>query len=960
MSSLFENMWPAFYAEVSEQLDELELQLVSADTAREDVAQTFRLFHTIKSSAAMMEFTAMEQLAHVAEDMLDLVRNNKAVLDEPLCDLLSTIAGRLKQQLQEADQLKAAPAADPELWHRARTFLAALGGEAEANTATAEPVVDHAAPAEDNSAFVRFAEASEAALPGLAGWLAGKARSAPRALKVLAAAARDANLLAIAELLDRAGTEAVPQRWWTLADALHRLNSVRAIADQHFGVPALAAGLRPLLLEALRSRADSLQVSLLDEQHPDFRQLAGIAAEMTALCWLFDYRSLALLQGFVRQMLLEASRGNVAVQDALREMLLIAVSLATEVDVEQAEDAAFSDICGRTLASLQSLVQRVAEGEENEQVRKALVEEFDLPYSLIASLHAGALHDLLGACRQAQPLLDIEVDMDGPDRERDGFLAVIKEHGQLISNRTVFTSDAPGDRHAEGTRLSIIASCPGDTDAMRTRLQAFHSAHFHLSVTDIPYRHQSVSPSADVGDVQPESDTAGVAEPAAPAAQGVSLGGDTIRVSSDGLDRFVTRVGELVLLRNRIEHVLRGDDTEKLVMQIEAASRQLARHEELAPEALVALAQQLEDLLGQFDRLRDADAALQQSLGQLQGDALSLRVVPVDVVFRRMPVLVKQLSRQLGKPVELHIAGADTRIDKSMVDILSEPLIHMVRNALDHGIETPEQRRVAGKSATAHLQLRASNQAGMLQIELSDDGRGLDDQRILQRAMARNLVTAEQAAAMPLADIQRLIFEPGFSTSEAITETSGRGVGMDVVKTRMEQLGGSVSVRSVAGRGCQITLTMPVSAAIQGIVLFRQQDRVYGLPERNLAEILSVSMDQLQAVQGQVVMLHRGRSLPLYTLPHLFGESATARAVQQCPVLLITDGHRRIGLMVDELEGRQEIFVRDCHPDIRRLPGVSGASILGNGQPLLILDAAGLIQLGVERAQSLAALMEAS
>lgn len=226
MSSLFENMWPAFYAEVSEQLDELELQLVSADTARKDVAQTFRLFHTIKSSAAMMEFTAMEQLAHVAEDMLDLVRNNKAVLDEPLCDLLSAIAARLKQQLQEADQGKSAPAADPVLLQRARSFLAALGGEAVASVAADAPGAEETAPGEDNSAFIRFAEASEAALPGVAGWLAGKSRSTPRALKTLASAARDANLLALAELFERVGAENVPQRWWTLADALHRLNSV--------------------------------------------------------------------------------------------------------------------------------------------------------------------------------------------------------------------------------------------------------------------------------------------------------------------------------------------------------------------------------------------------------------------------------------------------------------------------------------------------------------------------------------------------------------------------------------------------------------------------------------------------------------------------------------------------------------------------------------------------------------
>ena len=523
----------------------------------------------------------------------------------------------------------------------------------------------------------------------------------------------------------------------------------------------------------------------------------------------------------------------------------------------------------------------------------------------------------------------------------------------------MFTSDRPGDREAEGTRLSIIASCKGDPEAMRERLLAFHSARFHLSVTGIPYRR-----SADQEPAEAAADAAPVRMPAEPLAEApgvTAISTDTVRVSSDGLDRFVTRIGELVLLRNRIDHILRSDDTEKLTVQLETMSRKISRREALDDDSLSALSLQLDSLLGQIDRLRDTDDQLQQSLGQLQNDALALRVVPIDMVFRRMPVLVKQLSRQLGKPAELHIIGADTRIDKSMVDVLSEPLIHMVRNALDHGIETAEERQRSGKSATAHLTLRASNQGGTLQIELSDDGRGLDEQRILEKALAKGIVTADQAATLGLSEIQRLIFRPGFSTTESVTETSGRGVGMDVVKTRIEQLGGTVSVRSTSGRGCHITLTMPVSAAIQGIVFFEHHGCTYGLPERNLAEIISVSATELQAIQGQMAILHRGHTLPLYTLSHLFRERRDgALKPEQCPVLLISDGRRRIGLMVDDIQGRQEIFVRDCHPDIAQLPGVAGASILGNGQPVLILDTADLIDLAAQQAQSLDALLEAS
>lgn len=905
----------------------------------------------------------MEQLAHVAEDILDLVRKGKATLDDSMCELIAEVAAKLKQQLQQADRTQSRPDPDLALHERATRFLALLGNtaaDAGANTEAALKQKDEEARTDnpDLLAFQAFCQAAESALPSLAPWLLGSSKNPPRAFSAFIQSARKANLPAVASLAERCRSDAVPERWWTFADMLHRLDTLRGMTDSDFGVPALARSLLPVLSKDIHHRAEELQTIIPVPSESGLRKAAELLAEQAALCWLVDYRSLAMLTRFLRQIILDAMRGKLVLDGTMWELTLLALHLNSEVDPDNTEDEGFADVCGRTLTSLQSQVRAAIESEENQAICSELIQQFDLPYSLIASLHHGSLQDLLDTCRQGLPLLDIEVDMDGPDVQRDSFIKIISEHGRLISNRTVFTSDRPGDREAEGTRLSIIASCLGNLDAMRSALLACHSDRFHLSVTDIPYR-QGNQDKLEPTTTEPEP--AAQSDSSTEAASISTFSTDTVRVSSDGLDRFVTRIGELVLLRNRIDHILRSDDTEKLTNQLEMLSRKIARRELLDQESLGVLSTQLDALLGQLDRLRDTDDSLQQSLGQLQNDALALRVVPIDMVFRRMPVLVKQLSRQLGKPTELHVSGADTRIDKSMVDVLSEPLIHMIRNALDHGIESPEQRQQAGKSSTAHLTLRASNQGGNLQIELSDDGRGLDEQRILEKAIAKGIIGRDKAATLGLGEIQRLIFEPGFSTAATVTETSGRGVGMDVVKTRIEQLGGTVSVRSTAGRGCQIVLTMPVSAAIQGIVLFQHHGCTYGLPERNLAEIISVQQTELQAIQGQMAILHRGHTLPLYTLSHLFMQSGrTAAQSDHFPALLISDGHRRIGLMVDEIQGRQEIFVRECHPDIAQLPGVAGASILGNGQPVLILDTTDLIDLAAEHAQSLDALLEAS
>jgi chemotaxis protein histidine kinase CheA len=340
---------------------------------------------------------------------------------------------------------------------------------------------------------------------------------------------------------------------------------------------------------------------------------------------------------------------------------------------------------------------------------------------------------------------------------------------------------------------------------------------------------------------------------------------------------------------------------------------------------------------------------------------LALRVVPIALVFNRLPRLVRDLAHGLDRQVHLEISGEEVRIDKGMVDVLSEPMLHLVRNALDHGIESAADRIAAGKPAQARLRVVARQQGNTLLVEVSDDGRGLDHERIRASAISKGLLTAEAAAALTARELHNLIFLPGFSTAAQVTEVSGRGVGMDAVKTRVLKLGGQVEISTEAGQGTVFTLRLPLSAAIQNVILVESGGRQLAIPERNVTEILSLSASALQSVQGQACCLLRGVTLPLYHLARLLGQPAVAAAAStSLEVVVLTDGVHRIGLIVERVLGRPEVFIRDIHPDLVRLPGVGGASILGDGRVVIIVDCENLFELAVRQAQSLHSLLRVS
>ena len=336
----------------------------------------------------------------------------------------------------------------------------------------------------------------------------------------------------------------------------------------------------------------------------------------------------------------------------------------------------------------------------------------------------------------------------------------------------------------------------------------------------------------------------------------------------------------------------------------------------------------------------------------LQRSAMSMRMVPIKRTFQRMARLVRDLSRHAGKPVDLVIAGEDTELDRKLVEDIADPLVHMVRNSLDHGIELPDRRLALGKPVPARLGLRAFHAAGNVVIELSDDGAGLDTARILAIARKRGLVSGDEPLTTP--EIHQLIFKPGFSTVQHVTEISGRGVGMDVVRRNIETLRGRVDIQTVRGEGTTFSVKLPLTLAILDGLVLRIGGERYVMPAFSVRESLRPTASQVQAVDGGAHVIDlRGRLLPYARLGDLLGLNPEPLLPEASTVVVMEDDSRQIALAVDEVLRKQEVVVKALGQTFAEVRGVAGGAILGDGRIGLILDPAGVMSLmrrGVPRA----------
>ncbi len=390
---------------------------------------------------------------------------------------------------------------------------------------------------------------------------------------------------------------------------------------------------------------------------------------------------------------------------------------------------------------------------------------------------------------------------------------------------------------------------------------------------------------------------------------------ETVRVDRRRLDDLINQIGELVIGSSMVEQEL------------------LSFNGGLALDSMSALGKIVRDL---------------------QEMSLSLRMVPIAATFQKMNRVIRDVAKKLNKQIDFVTEGDDTELDKSVVDQIGDPLIHMVRNAADHGIEMPEVRQAAGKNPEGTVRLRAFQQGGNIYIELSDDGKGLDKERILSKAIERGLVAPE--ASLSEQEIYNLIFLPGFSTASEVTELSGRGVGMDVVRRNVEALQGSVSVRSVAGQGSTVTVRLPLTLAILDGLLVRLDQEVFIIPLLSVVESVSVQAKDIRPIVGvgEVISL-RGEVVSLLRLHKLLGIPRCSHE-EHGLIVIVEDQGRRVALLVDELVGQQQVVIKNLEANFRKVPGVGGATILGDGRVALILDIFGLSHMASNPEQEPAAL----
>ncbi|MDP4083056.1 MAG: chemotaxis protein CheA [Bacillota bacterium] len=383
-----------------------------------------------------------------------------------------------------------------------------------------------------------------------------------------------------------------------------------------------------------------------------------------------------------------------------------------------------------------------------------------------------------------------------------------------------------------------------------------------------------------------------------------NIGNKTIRVNIERLDILMNLFEELVIDRGRLEQISSELNNQELHETVERMSR---------------------------------------ISGDLQNIILNMRMVPVEMVFNRFPRMVRQLARDLNKKINLEIFGAETELDRTVIDEIGDPLVHLIRNAIDHGIETPSERRSKGKSEEGRVHLKAYHSGNHVFIEIEDDGAGISREKVLNKAIKNNIVIAQSAASLTDKQVYELIFASGFSTAEKISDISGRGVGLDVVKNTIESLGGSVSVDSNFGKGSIFSIQLPLTLSIISVMLVGIQNEKFAIPLSSIIETAIVKKEDILYTHNQKVIDFRGKVVPLLFLKDIFDVPVLSENGDFLSVIIVRKGDKMAGLVVDSFIGQQEIVLKSLGNYLANVFAISGATILGDGQVALIIDCNALI-----------------
>ncbi len=385
----------------------------------------------------------------------------------------------------------------------------------------------------------------------------------------------------------------------------------------------------------------------------------------------------------------------------------------------------------------------------------------------------------------------------------------------------------------------------------------------------------------------------------------------TVRVDVERLDELMKLIGELVINRTRLSKIAKDVEDESV------------DRDTLKREMMMAA--------GYIGRIST----------ELQEQIMKMRMVPISQLFGRFPRIVRDLSKKLNKKVQLVMEGQETELDRNIVETLSDPMVHIIRNAIDHGIELPEERAMAGKPEIGTIKLIAYHEGNNIVVIVEDDGRGIDPEKIAKKALEKGLVTQEKLARMSKREILNLIFMPGFSTADKVTDLSGRGVGMDVVATAVEKLKGSVEVDSKIGEGTRIIMKLPLTLAILEVFLFKSGEDIFAIPLNVVNEVIPIKLSDIREIGGEKLITIRGDVYKVAALPDVMSRVKFEPKDDKAYVIIVSIAEKRFGILIDGLVGQDEIVVKSLGNYLAGLQGISGVTILGDGRVILIMDVAG-------------------
>lgn len=379
--------------------------------------------------------------------------------------------------------------------------------------------------------------------------------------------------------------------------------------------------------------------------------------------------------------------------------------------------------------------------------------------------------------------------------------------------------------------------------------------------------------------------------------------GKTVRVDIDRLDNLMNLVSELIIIKTRMDDLSETSNTENMGETIEY---------------------------------------LERITTSLHDAVMKVRMVPIERVFNRFPRMVRDLSKELNKEINLEMSGEETEVDRTVIDEIGDPLIHIIRNSIDHGIEMPEERLNQGKSETGTVILKSYTDGNNVIIEVIDDGKGMDYNKIKEKSIEKELISSEEGELLSQEEIVDLLFVPGFSTSEEVSDVSGRGVGLDVVKRKIESINGSIEIETEINKGTKFIIRIPLTLAIIQALLIKLEDEIYAIPLSSITEITSIKNDSIRDIQGQEIILYRGKTIPIVRLNKIM-QLNTEKVVDEHVVVVVKKGEKEAGLLVDSLIGQQEIVIKPLGKFLANTKYLSGATILGNGNISLIVDVNSLI-----------------